>query len=353
MNIRITLIGLLTLTIGTGAMAEKKELVLNPQHPEQYVVAQGDTLWDVAGKFLKDPWLWPELWAAGDGSTRILHPGDVLRLSQVDGKPRLLLNDPGTAPRRRGGALPVVKLSPKVRATDISGEIPVIPLSTIRAFLSSPKVVEESTLDNAPYLLALADGRSVAGTGEKIYVQGVDAADQSAYGLFHKGKPFLDGDSGDELGYEAIQVADVSLLQEGDPAIFQINHAFREVKAGDRLLPLDDERVPSRYEPHAPDVELKGHIVGIMGDAPHVGHYSVVVVDKGGNDGLEVGHVLDVTRNNRVVPDTRSNNPYEEITLPPEVVGNLLIFRTFERVSFGLIMKASLGLTVGDVVQTP
>lgn len=351
MNIRIILIGWLALTACTGFAAEK--LVLNPQHPEQYVVTADDTLWDVAGKFLKDPWMWPELWADGDKTTRVLHPGDVLKLTQVDGKPRLLLNDPGSSIRRQGGALPVVKLSPKVRATDLSGAIPVIPLSTIRAFLSSPKVVEESVLDNAPYLLALADGRSVAGSGDKIYVQGLDSNAQSTYGLFHKGNPFLDGDSGDELGYEAIQVGEVSLVQEGDPAIFQVTRAFREVKTGDRLLPTDDERVPSRYEPHAPDVELTGHIIGIMGDAPHVGHYSVVVVDRGGDDGLEVGHVLDVTRNNRVVTDQRSNNPYEEVALPPEVVGNLLIFRSFEHVSFGLIMKASLGLTVGDVVRTP
>lgn len=366
MNIRNTFIGLLALIVSTAAAAGKKEVALNPQHPDQYVVAAGDTLWEVAGKFLKDPWQWPDLWESGNKAERPLHPGDVLTLTYVGGSPRLRLNGAGASatppPRRSGDPLPVVKLSPKIRATDMAAEIPVIPLNAVRGFLSSPKVMSEDELNSAPYVIELSDNRRFAGAGEKVYVRGLEDAAQSTYGLFHQGSRYRDGESGEELGYEAVHVGDVSLAREGDPAIFMLTNAKREAMPGDRVLPLDDERIPSGYEPHAPEFDLKGHIIAFLdsdttkvrgGGASSIGQYAVVAVDRGSGDGLEVGHVLEIYQHGRKIDDRLSGKPYDSATLPDEAAGSLLLFRCFERVSYGLVMHADHELRAGDLVRTP
>ncbi|WP_221047530.1 LysM peptidoglycan-binding domain-containing protein [Methylogaea oryzae] len=363
MNIRNTFIGLLTLIACTAATAGKKEVVLNPQHPDRYVVTAGDTLWDVAGKFLKDPWQWPDLWETGKKAERPLRPGDVLTLISVAGVPRLQLNGGnGTPPPRRpGDPLPEVKLSPKVRASDMAAEIPLIPFNLVRAFLSSPKVVTHEELDNAPYVLELPDNRHFAGTGDKLYVRGLEDSSQDTFGVFHKGSLYKDGESGEELGYEAMSVGTARLTQEGDPAIFTLANTTREAVVGDRLLPQDDERIPSSYEPRPPAAEIKGHIIAFLdsdttkvrGGASSIGQYAVVALDRGSSDGLEVGHVLEIDSRGKAVKDKVSGIPFDSPDLPNEAAGSLLIFRCFERVSYGLIMHTSRELRLGDVVRTP
>lgn len=368
MTMRNSLLGLLALAACSSAFAGKTAVQLNPGHPEQYRVAAGDTLWEIAGKFLKDPWQWPDLWGNDRQAARPLRPGDVLTLTVRDGKPRLQLNradEPGTAavaPRRPGQPLPEVKLSPQIRRSDLAAEIPTIPMNAIRAFLSSPQVVEEDELEEAPYLLEFSDGRMVAGSGDKAYARNLDDEPLPSYGVYHPGATYRDGESGDVLGREATQVGEAHLQKAGDPAIFQLAATLREARVGDRLLPLQEERLAAYFEPHAPAFELRGHIVGVLGgqdigsirnSTPRIGQYSVVVLDRGSKDGLEAGHVLDVYQQGRQVHDKISGKPYDDPTLPEEVAGSVLIFRPFERVSFALVMDATRDLFTGDVVQTP
>lgn len=369
MTMRNSLIGLLALAACSSAAAGKTVVQLNPGHPEQYRVAAGDTLWQIAGKFLKDPWQWPDLWGSDRRQAiQPLRPGDVLTLVQQDGKPRLQLQrageEPATAavPRRPGQPLPEVKLSPHIRRSDLAAEIPTIPMNAIRAFLSSPQIVEEGELEDAPYLLEFGDGRLVGGSGDKTYVRKLDDEPLSSYGVYHPGAVYRDGESGEVLGREATQVGEAHLQKAGDPAIYQLAGTLREARVGDRLLPLQEERVAAYFEPHAPAFDVKGRIIGILGgedigsirnSTPRIGQYSVVVLDRGSKDGLEAGHVLDVYQQGRKVHDRVSGIPYDDPTLPEEAVGNVLIFRPFERVSFALVMNATRDLFAGDAVQTP
>lgn len=351
MKIRSIVIGLLALSLSASVSAAKKEVVLNPTHPDRYVVAPGDTVWDVAAKFLKNPWQWPDLWGGQARSGRALRAGDVLTLTQVDGKPHLQLN------QGLDGKARVIKLTPSVRVAPLTDTIPTIPLNAVRGYLSSPRVLSETELDAAPYIVGVRDTHRSAATGEKIYVRGLGDNPDTHYSVFRKGNAYVEGETGTELGYEAIPVGDAMLVKEGDPTTLVLTHNEREAMPGDRLLPMEEERLPNRYEPHMPEFALLGHVVGVLGGIPNhlprVGRYSVVVIDKGANDGLEEGHVLLTLQRGKEVIDHDTDDFDKNVKLPDEVVGKLLIFRPFEKVSYGLVMETEGELTIGDLVQSP
>lgn len=325
--------------------------LLKPNAPNRYVVAPGDTLWAVAEQFLQDPWQWSALWADEASARHGLRPGDVLTLSRSGGMPRLLLNA-GLAGQPR-----VIKLSPQIRATALTEIIPTIPLQTIRTYLASPRVLSDDDLDDAPYIVSVRDAHRAASAGEKIYVRGLSETPPSHYSVFRAGMRYQDGESGENLGREAIPVGDAVLQQIGDPATLLLTRNDREAMPGDRLLPMEEMHLPNGYAPHAPEPRIHGSIVGVLGGVPNhlpnVGPYSIIVIDKGLQDGLEEGHVLQILQRGGVVLDRVTQAFDKSVRLPDEIVGTVLLFRLFTRVSYGLVMRANAEISLGDRVQTP
>ncbi|HUL11962.1 MAG TPA: LysM peptidoglycan-binding domain-containing protein [Methylococcaceae bacterium] len=341
MTLRI-LTGLWLLLLSNFVAAD--EIELNPGHPETYTVVKGDTLWEIAARFLQNPWQWPEIWHDNPQirNPHWIYPGDLIALSYVDGKPRLQVERPSE-----------VRLSPQIRVSPIEQAIPVIPMNAIRPFLTHPKVVNTGELDQAPYVVDFAGEHVVGGAGDRIYVRAIDDDKTAGYMIFRPGQAYRDAETGEILGYEALYVADAELQNTGDPATLLLTATDRETLIGDRLLPIEQEKVQVRYEPHAPAKPIQGHIISVVDGVTQIGQYQVVVIDRGVADGIETGHVLEIYQSGRTQRDVVSRRSGEAVNLPHEKAGLLMVFRPFERVSFALVMKSTRAVHLLDAVQTP
>lgn len=325
---------------------------LQDNAPDRYVVVKGDTLWGIAAKFLKDPWRWPEMWklnAEDVKNPHLIYPGDVIVLDRSGEKPELRIEMGET-----------VKLEPRVRVEKTDRlAIPSIPPSVIEPFLSRPLVIEPDGLENAPRIIAAQADRVYLGSGDVAYVSGIkDAKLDSLWQIYRPGKPLVDPESQKTLGYEAVFLGDGRVTRAGDPATIRIFAARQEIGAGDRLVAAGPLALKS-YVPHAPDKQIHGRIIATTGGLRETGPQNVVTLNRGKADGLENGHVLALLRLGRTVSKTTRSTKWfradtvEATKLPDERYGLVFVFRTFDHVSFALVMSASRPVLLDDVVTTP
>lgn len=325
---------------------------VEPDHPGRYTVREGDTLWDIADRFLQDPWVWPEIWNVNPGITNphLIYPGDVIRLTWVDDEPRLEVERPPEEIEERPG---VRRLEPKVRRLPLDEAIPTIPAEAIRAFLARPRVVTQEQMDAAPYILAARDDRVLMSRGDEVFARGIDPDAFGHYMIYREGDALVDPDTGETLGWEAEETGQARVLEHGDPARIRITANEREIREGDRLLPLDDVVTPTRYVPQMPDDEVRGRVIGLFDAISQVARNQIVAINRGAANGMEVGTVLGVDRAPRVVDDPYADTPGEEVELPPERIGSLMVFRTFDDVSYALVMSATRTIRMHDRVVRP
>ncbi len=317
-------------------------LSLKEGHPETHVVVKGDTLWDISQMFLDDPWLWPEIWHVNPqvDNPHLIYPGDILNLVYIDGRPKLVV--------KRGKD---VKLTPKVRISELDLAIPAIPLDAIAPFLTDSRVVDSGQLEFAPYVLAGSGGHIVSGAGDELYARGSFEKGQDTFGIFRPGDAYLDPDSGELLGYQAFSIASAKVISvEQDVATLGLNQTSEEVRRGDRLLPDEERLISSSFHPSAPENETEGYIIAVEGGVSQIGSMDVVVINKGQRDSLEVGHVMAIYRVGEKVRDPVTG---EIVKVPDSRAGLLMIFRTFDKVSYGLVLKATRTLSVMDKVRNP
>jgi hypothetical protein len=374
--------------------------------PDQYIVVPGDTLWGISGRFLKDVWKWPELWRMNQEQLRNPHrifPGDVIVLDRTGAEVQLRLlraDDPAAAAAAAATAAgapaapaprDTIRLSPRLRAEPLADKaIPAIPPSVIEPFLSRPLVVGQDELNSAPVVLANQENRVVIGAGNIAYVEGLDSDKGLSWQVFRRGDPLIDPETEETLGYQAVYLGEARVIRRGDPATIEITKSAQEIYAGDRLLPAAKEVPTFSYVPRAPWRPVRGRIMSTYGNLGETGPQGIVALSKGSKDGLEVGHVLAIYRSqstlafgSRMAPlyGTQgltlndSPRPYysEDITprdaplyqrgrkiteadaakLPDERFGLVMVFRTFDRAAFGLVMQASRPVAVNDVVTNP
>jgi hypothetical protein len=323
--------------------------VLNSSHPDTYVVVKGDTLWDISARFLRDPWRWPDVWQANPQvkNPHLIYPGDVISLTyDANGKPVLSI--------KRGR--PTVKLSPGVRATKLERAIPTIPLDAIRQFLSRPLVISQKELDEAAYVVATADEHVVAGAGDRLYVRGIKGDKQAKFSIFQPGKPYRNpgAEEDDILGIEAIYVGEGTALAFGDPTTLLLTSTEREARRGDRVMPFDENEIDEHFMPHAPHAKIDGSIIGVVDGVSQIGQHQIVVLNKGKQDQVDVGTVLAVYRRGETISDLVTEDVRDDtVTLPDEKAGHVMVFRSFDRVSFALVMEATRAMHVFDAVRNP
>lgn len=329
----------------TCVVSAAEPVELNPAHPERYTVVKGDTLWDIAGRFLREPWLWPEVWHVNPQirNPHLIYPGDTISLTYRDGRPLLSL-ERGTRD---------VKLSPTVRSTPLDTAIPAIPIDAIRQFLTNPYVVDAGELDQAPYIVAHAGEHIIGGAGNRVYVRAIPNEDQQRFDVVRPGGPYRDADTGEVLGYEALYIGDAALESPGDPATLELVRAEQETLEGDRLIPSVADKPLTTFYPKAPDRPVEGSIIAVLGGVTQIGQYQVVVLDRGGADGLEPGDVMAIDTLGETISDDVSPKRWDKVKLPNEEAGHLMVFRTFPRVSFALVMDASRAIHVTDRVRNP
>lgn len=310
-------------------------------HPNEYVVQVGDTLWDIAATFLKDPWYWPEIWYVNPEivNPHLIYPGDVLGLVYIDGQPRITNVRAAT-----------YRLSPQARVTPLNQAIASIPYEDVAAFLSSGVVLEKNQADKMPYLLETRGDHLIASAGNEIYVRGLsDTAPGTRYKLVTVGDELRDPDDNHLVGYQGIPVGDGRLRRGGDPATVALTDTSREAKPGDRLLPEDDD-IPLNFFPRSPSSAIDGSIISVVGGVSQIGQYMVVVMNRGTNDGLAVGDVLTVFQAGEEVHDRFGGG---KVTLPEEEAGTVMVFKTFDRISYGLVMEATQAIHIHDNIRNP
>jgi hypothetical protein len=330
------------------AQRPANDLRLQENAPDRYIVERGDTLWSIASKFLKEPWRWQEIWRLNQDQIRNPHriyPGDVIVLNRQATPPQL-------------SVMSAVKLSPQVRAEPLAAEaIPAIPANVIEPFLTDALVIEVDGLDRAPRIIATEESRVNLGPGGTAYVTGFGAAPQGSWQIFRPGRALVDPDTQKTLGYEAIMLGTGRVIRDGDPATVNITTAKQEISTGDRLVAVTAP-VLNHYAPHAPGKPVRGRIISIVGGLPtsEGGRNQIVSLNRGARDGLELGHVLGIFRAGMRVPDpasTLSRDRAPTFQLPDERYGLLFVFRTFESVSYALILESSRPVTPGDAVGIP
>jgi hypothetical protein len=321
------------------------DVVLSPTHPDRYVVVKGDTLWDISSMFLRDPWLWPEVWYVNPqiANPHLIYPGDILTLVYVDGKPRLNMS--------RG--YPTVNLSPQIREQDLGLAIPTIPLNAIKQFLSRSIIVGEGELEAAPYVVRSAGEHVVSGAGDRVYVRGIKDSSEPFYDFFAPGGPYIDPDTDEVLGYKALYIGTGPVEKHGDPATLFLAETTREVRVGDRLRPAEKTAPVAHFKPHSPAADTEGRIISVIGGVTEIGQFNVVAINLGTREGMEAGHVFKIFRAGEVIEDTVSGKRRDTLKLPDEEAGLVLVIRSFEKVSLGLVMKATAAIHINDFVRTP
>lgn len=322
------------------------EVALAEDHPDEYVVQPGDTLWDIASTFLKDPWYWPEIWYVNPDirNPHLIYPGDVLRLVWIDGQPRITM--------ARGSAY---RMSPQARVTPLSEAVTSIPYDQIAAFLSDGLVLEKDQIEDLPYILATRDKHLIAASGNDIYVRGGEpAAPGTRYSVVHVGDKLVDPDDNEVVGYQGIYVGAGALARGGDPATITLTETNREALRGDRLLPAAVD-VPLNFFPSSPDTQVEGRIISVVDGVSQIGQYMVVVLNRGARDGLEPGHVLTVFQAGDVVEDRFGGSAFfgEDVKLPDEEAGTVMVFKVYDRIAYGLVMEATSAIHVLDAVRNP
>jgi LysM repeat protein len=327
--------------------------VLNPRHPESYVVQRGDTLWDIASMFLRDPWYWPEIWQINPQveNPHLIYPGDTLSLAYLDdGRPVINLE---RGPQVVQAGPGVDRLSPRVRAQPLEEAIHTIPYETIAAFLSRPRFIDEDDLDDMPYVVALREGL-IGSAGRDVYVRGLEerAPLGSVFNVVELGGAFVDPDTNDVLGYQGIYVGQGRLDRTGDPGTIRMLETEREVVVGNYLAEEEDA-VPLSFIPRSPETEIEGRIIAVTSGVSLIGQYHVVVINRGTQAGLEPGHVLRVYQTGRTIRDTHRGLVGQKVRLPDEPAGTMMVFRTAERLSYALVMEATTPLALLDTVRNP
>jgi hypothetical protein len=326
--------------------------VLNPRHPETYVVQVGDTLWGIASMFLRDPWLWPEIWQINQQveNPHLIFPGDILSLAFLgDGSPVIQLE---RGPQSAGAGSGFERLSPRIRSTPLEEAINTIPYETIAAFLSRPRVIERDQVDDLPYIVAHREGL-IASEGRDVYVRRVDDATTGAvFNVVEQGEELVDPDDNDVLGYQGIYVGQGRVDRIGDPATLRMLETEREAVVGNLLMPEEDVN-QINFVPRAPEQQVEGRIISVLSGVSLIGQYSVVVINRGTNHGLEPGHVLRAYQAGRVIRDTQRRAFGQKVRLPDEPAGTMMVFRTAERLSYALVMDATTPLALLDVVRNP
>lgn len=366
----LILIAALGLSAVMSAPSRADEVRLQENAPDRHVVVKGDTLWDISEKFLKDPWLWPEVWQLNKEEIKnphLIYPGDVVILTMEVGKPRLSL-----AP----GARDVVKLSPQIHGEPIiikEAGIPSIPVQAIQAMLSKGGVGDPSDLEKSPRIMGSSDARVMFGTGDDIYASKGEG-DIVDWRVVRLGQPLKNPDNPKEiLAYEMLHLGNARTVQPGDPQIVHIISADQEILERDRLVPAWKGELP-QFVPHSPDKPVNAKVVAALGGPIYVGPHMTLILDKGIRDGLEEGHVLALFRAGRSVADPkclraekinflagggRGNasdckpDKNDKAALPDTRVGLAFVYRVFNKVAYALVMKGTEPVTVGDSARNP
>lgn len=367
-------------TAAQAAQAGVQLAELAPNAPDRYTVKSGDSLWAIAGMFLKSPWRWPELWGLNQQEIRNPHrifPGQVLVLDKSGGVGRLRVAGSGNAAASSGAApTDTIRVSPRVRSEGLAeAALPTLLASQIEPFLDEPAIVGEKDFELAPRIVATLENKVILSRSDRAYARGTasqplvdNKTKVTAFRVFREAVPLKDPVSGLVLGYEARFIGRAVLMRgesveqttvdgktqsERVPATIDITDSKEEIRVGDRLLP-EQPRQFSSYVPRAPKDPVFANVVSVYGSVVvrFAAQNQIVVINKGTQDGMEVGMVLATLKQGQRVVDTTDGNR-TPVKLPNERSGLMMVFKPFERLSYALVLEGTEPIEIGDVATNP
>jgi hypothetical protein len=338
---------------------QPKAIVYEAESPQTYIVLEGDTLWDISTVFLRDPWFWPEIWFKNPQveNPHLIYPGDTLAIVYVGGERRVQLlsrGADGAVLAQTAGGLKVVKVNPRVRSKSIDATIPSIPIESIRHMLERPLIIDEDTLNDSAYVLSSLDNHLINSVNDKLYVRKLDTTQGiGRYHIYRPHRPLFDPITNELLGYEAIYVGESRLLLRGDPASVRVTNSEREILRNDRVIPMDNTSFERDFFPKPPSTDVSGKIVALVDSISKSGAFQTIAINLGNRDGVESGNILRIRRNGDVIPDLNEKDPNFSVRLPDEKIGMAMVIRSFEKMSYALIMEASMPISIQDYVESP
>lgn len=335
-----------------------KTIVYEPEYPETYIVQEGDTLWDISSVFLRDPWLWPEIWFKNPQveNPHLIYPGDTLAIIYIGGEKRIQLLSRGAdgAILSQGEGLNIVKISPRVRSKSIDASIPSIPIDSIRHLLERPLIIDEEELGRAAYIISSIDEHLINSADDTLYVRKLDTSSGNGrYHIFRPNRALHDPVTDELLGYEALYVGESKLLLRGDPASVLVTNSVREILRDDRVLPLDHTNFERDFFPKPPSFQVRGEVVSLLNAISQIGQYQTIAINLGQRDGVETGNLFNIRRIGSVIADKNEADPDFRVKLPDEKIGVAMIIRSFEKMSYALIMESDFPISEKDYVETP
>lgn len=355
----------LGLTLGAGVAAAAEAVAIREDRPSSYTVVRGDTLWDIAGRFLEQPWLWPRVWERNPqiANPDLIYPGDVIVLEYVDGQPVLRLSraDADTS------GLPTVRLSPGIRREPIGGPIQAIPLDKITSYLSPNYVVSTEDFSGAPYIMAERFGNTVMSPGDNIFARGEWTPGVYTYDIIRNGRNLVDPDTGRDMGIEGVKIGEATISKtNGQEAVLQLDRVVEEVRVGDRFVASQTQTLDPTLMPFAPGFDVNAAILTLNSGANVGGLYDTLVLNKGSVDGIQVSQLLaiqepEIEVTDPMVPakmfDAVKRSLGKEVdnvvTFPGNNIGFVLIYRVFDETSFGLVIDTDKEVRMGDRAVTP
>ena len=328
----------------SDAQAGAGRTQLRVDAPLRYVVKRGDTLWEIAKRFLANPYEWPDVWYVNGkiANPHRIYPGDVLQLVNVRGRTRIIASND------------LERLSPRVRELPLDAAIPTIPLDVIRNFLNGPRVVPAEALVGAPYILAFLDDHLDGVGGNGAYVKHMPAIPPyPSWQVAKREKPYLDPDNNRLLGFEMIPSANADVRLPGNPATVVLRDTRRETVLGSDLLPLEAENFEANFYPRAPTFDVGARIISVFDGLGQIGQYQIVTLNRGSCQGLEAGHVLDIYQQGRIVADPKAATRDQTDKLPPLYAGRMMVFKVAERISYALVLESVRPIHVLDIGDRP
>lgn len=323
--------------------------------PHVYVVKKGDTLWEISDKFLDKPWRWREIWASNRHikNPHWIYPNDRLLLCTLNGRP-LVGRDEGDGctgiVRRYSGQM---TLQPQVRIEQFEQSIPVIPLNQIQPWLDRSTIIASENIKNLPYIIGASDNRVIAGAGQKVFARGQGLISGQRYAVYHVGEPYFETDTKGKkhvIGIELRQVASgIATQTENDMTTLELIQSYgSEVSQSDLVMPEQDAMLPTLFYPtENSEIKAGGQIVRILGSIGSATKNSSVTINRGRLDGANSGDILETYQQGEWIQDPKTN---KQVKLPNQKIGTVMIFKTFDHLSYAYVLDSSLPIHVGAAV---
>ncbi|QQN87955.1 LysM peptidoglycan-binding domain-containing protein [Acinetobacter variabilis] len=331
---------------------------LKASAPNVYVVKKGDTLWDISKRFLKNPVRWPEIWASNKHvkNPHWIFPDDRLLMCDYQGRPIIGKDEGDGCEGIISRYIGSTSLQPQVRVESLNNTIPVIPLAHIQQWLERYTIVAADSVQGTPYILGTADQRVLAGKGQKVYARGNGLVVGQRYAVYREADPYVFTDANGKKYTAALELQQVAsgiaVRGEGDVTTLELTDSYNaEVRRGDRVLPEYDPMLPTLFYPvNAENTVAGGQIVRVLGSIGTAARHSVVTIDRGTAHGVQTGHVFSVNQKGEVVTDPKTK---ERVQLPGERIGNVMVFKTFDQLSYAYVLESELPIKVGANIQAP